>query len=108
MHGIMHALQAFTSCASAANGDMREALRKAFAELDNLVAGGRKRMKGASSSRSVQRSAGVMVVFDLRSGVCYTAAAAAARSAAVLCSVLGAFNAESAEGHFLGQPDRQV
>ncbi len=49
-----------------------------------------------------------MVAFDLRSGVCYTAATPAGRSAAALCSVLGAFNSESTEGHFLGHPDRQA
>ena len=101
-------LQVFTNCASAANGDLREALRKAFAELDSLVAGSRNRTKGVSHNHPVQRSAGAMVVYDLRSGVCYTAATAAARSAPVLCSVLGAFNSESTEGRFLGHPDRHV
>ncbi len=107
-HEMMTSLQAFTNCAAAANGDLREALRKAFAELDSLVAGKRKRTTGPSHHRPVQRSAGVMVVFDLWSGVCYTATTAAAGSAAALCSVLGAFNSESTEGHFLSHPDRHV
>ena len=103
MRGALRALQAFTGCASAANGDVRAALCKTFAELDSVIAGGSRRV-GTSRIRPVQRCAGVMIVIDLRSGVSYTASTAAARSAAALCSVLGAFNSESSEGHLLRRP----
>ena len=97
-------MQAFSGCVSAAKGDIKEALRRTFGELDSLVAGrGRKQGTTVSVARPAPRCDGVIVVLDLASGVGYTAASAGARSAAAVCSVLGAFNSESSEGRFLSR-----
>ena len=102
-------MQAFQGCASAAKGDVKEALRKTYGELDSLIAA-RGRRQGTSSRGQppALRCNGVIVVLDLASGVCYTAVSTGARSAAAVCSVLGAFNSESSEGRLLCRPSRYV